>query len=196
MQRKLLGYRVQEAGGKIKKKIKPGLWGPKHQGSKPVECVRVWPLTSLNVLQDCCDSLTATKMSISVQQCGCSSPCKYPVQGLTLIYSLPQSVLVHGVHIFIQPRRRSTSSLALTLSAFLLVLSLHGEKKTNMHTVTKRFYFSSFFYGFCKLLSSQASRYLVFGINFFVCLHLFYFFFYWMFLLDYFYIFFCLYIFI
>lgn len=70
-----------------KKQIKSWLRGLKSSRSKPVECGRVWPLTSLNVLQDCCN-LTAMKLSIIV--CDSSSSCKYPVQGLTLIYSFPQ----------------------------------------------------------------------------------------------------------
>lgn len=35
------------SGGKKKKSVRT-------EKSKPVECVRVWPLTSLNVLQSCC----------------------------------------------------------------------------------------------------------------------------------------------
>lgn len=68
-------------------------------------------------------------------------------------------------------------SPALTVLVFLLVLSLQREK-TNMHTVLNIFISASFL-RFCKLLSSQASSSLVFGINFFcVYAHLFFFFFF------------------
>lgn len=122
----------------------------------------------------------------SISERGRSGSCKYPVRGLTLIYSLPRLVGVHGVHIFIESEVMTPPVAAV----FLLVLSLRRE--TNMHTVTN-VWFQLLFYRFCKLLSSQASSSLVFGIkSFCVCVHLF-FFFTWMFLLDY---FFCLYIFI
>lgn len=93
------GFKKLTGKKRKKKKIKSWLRELKSSRSEPVECGRVWPLTSLNVLQDCCN-LTAMKLSIIV--CDSSSSCKYPVQGLTLIYSFPQSVLVHSILIFIQ----------------------------------------------------------------------------------------------
>lgn len=110
---------------------KPWLWGPKHVGSKPVECVRVWPLASFNVLQGCCNS----HQTVHQWARGCSSSCKYPEQGLTLIYSLPQLVSVHGVQIFMTIRRhRCVGPSAGAIST--------ERKKTYCK---EHFYFSSFF---------------------------------------------------
>lgn len=104
----------------------------------------------------------------SISERGRSGSCKYPVRGLTLIYSLPRLVGVHGVHIFIESEVMTPPVAAV----FLLVLSLRRE--TNMHTVTN-VWFQLLFYRFCKLLSSQASSSLVFGIkSFCVCVHLFF----------------------
>lgn len=59
-------------------------------------------------------------------------------------------------------------SPVLTVSVFLLVLSLHREKSNNC---IKPFISASFCTVFCKLLSSQASSSLIFGINLFsVCI--------------------------
>lgn len=77
----------------------------------------------------------------NVHQCACdgSSSCKYPVQGLTLIYSLPQFVLVHGVQIFIQSEvmiHVVTGTDGVGLSAGAISTE---RKKTNMHTVMNIF---------------------------------------------------------
>lgn len=173
-----------------KKQIKSWLRGLKSSRSKPVECGRVWPLTSLNVLQDCCN-LTAMKLSIIV--CDSSSSCKYPVQGLTLIYSFPQSVLVHSILIFIQwgddPRCQQHWQCWDFCWCYLY------REKSNMHTVLNLFIsppFVRFFVSYWVL----KLQVLIFGINVFLCV-LFFFFKFWMFLLDYFFFFFyCLYIFI
>lgn len=87
-------------------------------------------------------------------------------------------------------------SPALMVLVFLLVLSPQREK-TNMHTVLNIFISASFFTVFVSYLSSQASSSLVFGIKFFLCVCMRFFFF---FLPECFYwttsFFFCLYIFI
>lgn len=166
-----------------KKQIKSWLRGLKSSRSKPVECGRVWPLTSLNVLQDCCN-LTAMKLSIIV--CDSSSSCKYPVQGLTLIYSFPQSVLVHSILIFIQwgddPRCQQHWQCWDFCWCYLY------REKSNMHTVLNLFIsppFVRFFVSYWVL----KLQVLIFGINVFLCV-LFFFFKFWMFLLDYFFFFF------
>lgn len=146
------GFKKLTGEKKKKKEMKSWLRGLKSSRSKPVECGRVWPLTSLNVLQDCCN-LTAMKLSIIV--CDSSSSCKYPVQGLTLIYSFPQSVLVHSILIFIQwgddPRCQQHWQCWDFCWCYLY------REKSNMHTVLNLFISPSFVCFFCKLLSSQAS---------------------------------------
>lgn len=174
-----------------KKQIKSWLRGLKSSRSKPVECGRVWPLTSLNVLQDCCN-LTAMKLSIIV--CDSSSSCKYPVQGLTLIYSFPQSVLVHSILIFIQwgddPRCQQHWQRWDFCWCYLY------REKSNMHTVLNLFISPSFVCFFVSywVLKLQV---LIFGINVFLCVLFFFFLnsecFYWTTLFCFFY---CLYIFI
>lgn len=144
----------------------------------------------------CCKTAATISLPWNVHQCVCdgSSSCKYPVQGLTLIYSLPQSVLVHGILIFIQSKVMiyvvaGTDGVGVSAGA------ISTERKNKHAYCIEHFDFSFFFYGFCKLLSSQASSSLVFGIKFFLCVYaLFFFFFTWMFLLDYFFFFVCTYL--
>lgn len=66
--------------------------------------------------------------------------------------------------------------------------AISTQRQTNMHTVLNLFVSASFCTVFCKLLSSQASSSLIFGINFFsvcifFCVSVFFFFksecFYW-----------------
>lgn len=174
-----------------KKQIKSWLRGLKSSRSKPVECGRVWPLTSLNVLQDCCN-LTAMKLSIIV--CDSSSSCKYPVQGLTLIYSFPQSVLVHSILIFIQwgddPRCQQHWQCWDFCWCYL-----YREKIKHAYCI-EPFYFTTFCTFFCKLLSSSFKFSSLALMCFCVC---FFFFlnsecFYWT--TFFFFFFYCLYIFI
>lgn len=126
----------------------------------------LWPLTSLNVLQDCCN-LTAMKLSIIV--CDSSSSCKYPVQGLTLIYSFPQSVLVHSILIFIQwgdPRCQQHWQCWYFCWCYLYREIKHAY-------CIEPFYFSFF----CMVFVSYwvlMLQVLIFGINVFVCFFLFF----------------------
>lgn len=94
----------------------------------------------------CCKTAATISLPWNVHQCVCdgSSSCKYPVQGLTLIYSLPQSVLVHGVLIFIQSKVM-IYVVATTDGVGISAGAISTERKNKHAYCIERFYFSFFF---------------------------------------------------